>query len=107
MTKNLLHKYVTIATLKRLLEGTIRITQPSAFNDPFELLPEIVVRKGHPEGPVPLSFDIRAPRREIQAAVSGPLPDDSRLAILYRDKFAMISTSMSAFFACPSRRTRS
>ncbi len=76
MTKNLLHKYVTIATLKRILEGTIRMTQPSAFNDPFELLPEIVVRKDRPEGPVPLSFDIRALRRQIPAAVSGPLPGD-------------------------------
>ena len=76
MTKGLLHKYVTLATLKRILEGTIRMTQPSAFNDPFELLPEIVVRKGHPEGPVSLSFDIRAPRREMQAGVCGQLPDD-------------------------------
>ena len=76
MTKNLLHKYVTIATLKQILAGAIRMTQPSAFNDPFELLPEIVVRKGFPERPVPLSFDIRALRREIQVAVSGPLPDD-------------------------------
>lgn len=76
MTKNLLHKYVTVATLRRMLDGTIRMTQPSAFNDPFELLPEIVVRKSHPEGPLPLSFDIRAPRREIQIGQSGPLPDD-------------------------------
>lgn len=76
MSKNLLHKYVPIATLKWILEGTIRMTQPSAFNDPFELLPEIIVRKDHPEGPVPLSFDMRAPRRDIRAAVSGPVPHD-------------------------------
>jgi hypothetical protein len=76
MPKNLLHKYVTLATLKRMLEGTIRMTQPSAFNDPFELLPEIVARKSHPKGPVSLSFDLRAPRREIPVAVRGQLTDD-------------------------------
>lgn len=76
MTKNLLHKYVTIDTLKLILNGSIRMTQPGAFNDPFELLPEIIVRKDHPEGPVPLSIDIRAPRRQIPAAVAGLVPDD-------------------------------
>ena len=38
-----LYKYVDIAGLKRILQGSMRFTQPSAFNDPFELLPEVVV----------------------------------------------------------------
>ena len=76
MTKNLLHKYVTIETLKRILEGSIRMTQPGAFNDPFELLPEIIVRKDHVEEPIQLSIDIRSPRRQIPAAIAGPIPDD-------------------------------
>jgi hypothetical protein len=46
------HKYVDIAGLKRILQGSIRFTQPSAFNDPFELLPEVVVPK--PAEPEPI-----------------------------------------------------
>ncbi len=38
-----LYKYVDIEGLKRILAGSVRFTQPSAFNDPFELLPEVVV----------------------------------------------------------------
>jgi hypothetical protein len=41
-----LYKYVSIEILEKILDGTIRFTQPSAFNDPFELLPE--VRDGRP-----------------------------------------------------------
>ncbi|MGF6859212.1 DUF2971 domain-containing protein [Paraburkholderia sp. CI3] len=63
MAKNLLHKYVNIATLKRILGGSIRMTQPGAFNDPFELLPEIIVRADQADEQVSFSFDILAPRR--------------------------------------------
>ena len=34
-----LYKYVKFNDLKRILEGTIRFTQPGAFNDPFEMVP--------------------------------------------------------------------
>ncbi|MDB5782322.1 DUF2971 domain-containing protein [Caballeronia mineralivorans] len=63
MSKNLVYKYVSIDTLKRILGGCIRMTQPGAFNDPFELLPEIVVRDDQAEEQLSLSFDILAPRR--------------------------------------------
>ena len=36
-----LYKYVTIDTLKKIIGGSIRFTQPGAFNDPFELAPEL------------------------------------------------------------------
>ncbi|WP_255227845.1 DUF2971 domain-containing protein, partial [Vibrio cholerae] len=36
-----LYKYVSFSNLKHLLDGSVRFTQPNAFNDPFELLPEI------------------------------------------------------------------
>src|SRR6266702_3676633 len=39
---SLLYKYVNIEVLRHILDGQIRFTQPSAFNDPFELLPEII-----------------------------------------------------------------
>lgn len=40
-----LHNYVTYEMLCHVVDGTIRFTQPSAFNDPFELLPAIAVPK--------------------------------------------------------------
>lgn len=39
------------------------MTQPGAFNDPFELLPEIIVRTDQAEERISFSFDILAPRR--------------------------------------------
>jgi hypothetical protein len=58
-----LYKYVDIAGLKRILAGSIRFTQPSAFNDPFELLPEIVVPNDATARQLNFSFDLRAQRR--------------------------------------------
>ena len=63
MSDSLLYKYVNIATLKHILGGSIRMTQPGAFNDPFELLPEIVVPRDQTEVSLNLSFDLLAPRR--------------------------------------------
>jgi hypothetical protein len=63
----LLYKYVTLEGLRHILrDSTIRFTQPSAFNDPFELLPEIIVPTGTPEGKIQLQFDISSTR---------PIPD--------------------------------
>jgi hypothetical protein len=59
----LLYKYVTLEGLSQILRGsTIRFTQPSAFNDPFELLPEIIVPAGAEEKRFELKFDISATR---------------------------------------------
>lgn len=58
-----LFKYVTIDTLMHILSSGIRFTQPSAFNDPFELLPEICVPVDQAEQQVTISFDIMAKRR--------------------------------------------
>jgi hypothetical protein len=57
-----LYKYVTIQVLRSILEGSIRFTQPSAFNDPFELLPEVVVPNDEPERQFKCSFDLLASR---------------------------------------------
>lgn len=62
-SESLLYKYVTVKVLKHILEGSIRFTQPSAFNDPFELLPEIIVPTDEKERPINFSFDIRAKRQ--------------------------------------------
>ncbi len=58
-----LYKYVTIDTLKHILFDGVRFTQPRAFNDPFELLPELCVAINESEKQITISFDISAKRR--------------------------------------------
>jgi hypothetical protein len=58
-----LFKYVTIDTLMHILSSGIRFTQPGAFNDPVELLPEICVPVDQAEQQLKISFDIEAKRR--------------------------------------------
>jgi hypothetical protein len=58
-----LYKYVSIDGLRQILKGSVRFTQPSAFNDPFELLPEIVIPDGEPERKISVRFDILGKRR--------------------------------------------
>jgi len=65
-----LYKYVNIAGLRRILLGSIRFTQPSAFNDPFELLPEIVISVDEIEKPICIAFDIAAKRRQPPTGAS-------------------------------------
>ena len=60
-----LYKYLTFENLKNVLNGTIRFTQPSAFNDPFEMVPELYAPKNI--GPtINLQFSVTAPRRKIR-----------------------------------------
>lgn len=70
-----LYKYVGIPGLRRILDGSIRFTQPSAFNDPFELLPEIIVPSDAPERPIRVSFDILAARRAAPDGVLEVIPE--------------------------------
>ncbi len=70
-----LYKYVPITTLEKILEGTIRFTQPSAFNDPFELLPEVIVPNDAPERPINVSFDLSAPRAATTEDIADTIPD--------------------------------
>jgi hypothetical protein len=71
-----LYKYVDVAGLRRILDGSIRFTQPSAFNDPFELLPEIVLAQNEPERPINVSFDILAQRRSPPVGVAEQIPEN-------------------------------
>jgi len=61
-TAKALYKYVDVAGLRRILDGSIRFTQPSAFNDPFELLPEIIRPTHEASRPFSFKFDLLAPR---------------------------------------------
>jgi hypothetical protein len=56
-----LYKYVGIESLLRIMDGSIRFTQPSAFNDPFELLPDIIVPNDAPERQISVSFHSGGP----------------------------------------------
>lgn len=40
-----LYKYVKAGTAVNIIKGSIRFTQPRAFNDPFELLPQFITPK--------------------------------------------------------------
>ena len=62
-----LYKYVKFDDLKRILNGTIRFTQPGAFNDPFELVPELYVPEAFGKQDVPFQFSLTAARREVLA----------------------------------------
>lgn len=71
-----LYKYVTVEALKHILEGTIRFTQPSAFNDPFELLPEVIVPNGTAEQRLNVRLDLTGERSPEQSETSETIPDD-------------------------------
>ena len=70
-----LYKYVNIDGLRRILEGSIRFTQPSAFNDPFELLPEIIMPANEQARQINVSFDILADRRVLSDGKVETIPD--------------------------------
>lgn len=58
-----LYKYLTIDTLKKVISGSIRFTQPGAFNDPFELLPELYIPKSFDQQNLNIRFDVMSQRR--------------------------------------------
>ena len=68
-----LYKYVKFDDLKSILNGTIRFTQPGAFNDPFEMVPELYVPEGFGSEGIDIRFSMTAPRREPTV---GALDDD-------------------------------
>lgn len=71
----LLYKYVSIAGLRRILDGYIRFTQPSAFNDPFELLPEIVIPLNAEDRKIKLQVDIGSARTPVQQDALAVIPE--------------------------------
>ncbi len=63
-----LYKYVKSEDLMRILGGSIRFTQPGAFNDPFELVPELHVPEHFGIRHIDISFSVTAPRRESRTS---------------------------------------
>lgn len=77
-----LYKYVTYEVLCHIVDGTIRFTQPSAFNDPFELLPAIAVPKiyrGERRGEIELRIDLNAERRSNHSGMLSEVPEDCEI----------------------------
>lgn len=77
-----LYKYVTYETLRHVVDGTIRFTQPSAFNDPFELLPAIAVPKkykGVKRGEIELKIHLSAERRSNPPGRLNEVPKDCEI----------------------------
>ncbi len=69
------YKYVNLDGLRRILAGSVRLTQPSAFNDPFELLPEIVMPTNERERKINVQFDILGERRNPPDGEVEVIPD--------------------------------
>ena len=59
-----LFKYLTIEILEKVLAGSIRLTQPGAFNDPFEMLPELHIPESFGYKDISFKFSVLAPKRE-------------------------------------------
>ncbi len=76
-----LYKYTSVSTLRHILNGSIRFTQPGAFNDPFELLPELIVPPDYNVKQINIQFDVKGARRpsigdEIQVVPDGATTSD-------------------------------
>jgi hypothetical protein len=101
-----IYKYVSFEGLTRILEGSIRLTQPSAFNDPFELLPEVVMPTGEPERQISISFDVRAKRRHPAEGEIEHVPDGWRSSDPTSRQIVQQLNSLIGMF-CMSRRNDS
>ncbi|SET89403.1 DUF2971 domain-containing protein [Pseudomonas graminis] len=73
-----LYKYVTAETAMRILKGSIKFTQPGAFNDPFELLPQFIVPAESEGKEAGFSFCVISPRRKGLDRSHIPGPDKLR-----------------------------
>lgn len=59
-----LYKYMSFQNAMHVLKGTIRFTQPGAFNDPFEMVPELHVPESFGgDKEINITFSVTAPRR--------------------------------------------
>jgi hypothetical protein len=59
-----IYKYTSIENLHHILNGSIRLTQPGAFNDPFELAIEIYCPPEVLTTELNIGFDIKQKRRK-------------------------------------------
>ena len=100
-----LYKYVTSSTAKKILEGSIRFTQPGAFNDPFELLPQFNIPEGTEENIGQFSFCVVSPRRKGLDRSHLPGDDRFRSDIQARNIVADLNSNLGIL--CLSRNSDS
>ncbi|MED7670229.1 DUF2971 domain-containing protein [Pseudomonas moraviensis subsp. stanleyae] len=96
-----LYKYVTADTAKKILKGSIRFTQPKAFNDPFELLPQFIVPESTQEHVGSFKFCVISPRRKGLDRSHTPGDDQFRSDINARDIAAKLNSTLGIL--CLSR----
>ena len=66
-----LYKYVKFEDLKRILNGSIRFTQPGAFNDPFEMVPELYAPEEFENEEFHIRFSLTAPSTTTTSCLIG------------------------------------
>lgn len=89
-----IYKYVTASTAVRILKGSIKFTQPSAFNDPFEFLPQFIMSPDFEAKQINLQFCMFSPRRKglDRCRVSGA--DENRSDIQAREIVGTLNKSL-------------
>jgi hypothetical protein len=96
-----LYKYVTAGTALRILKGSIKFTQPGAFNDPFELLPQFIIPADIEEKERGFSFCVTSPRRKGIDRSHIPGPEEHRSDIQARKIVSSLNQSLGIL--CLSR----
>lgn len=100
-----LYKYVTVGTAKRILKGSIKFTQPGAFNDPFELLPQFFVPADIVEQTRNLSFCVLSPRRP--GLDRGHIPGGERDRSDFQARNIVSTLNQTVGILCLSRNAES
>lgn len=98
-----LYKYVTAQTATRILKGSIKFTQPGAFNDPFEFLPQFITPVNSEEKKLTLQFCMFSPRRKglDRSRVGGP--EENRSDIQAREIVGTLNESLGVLCLTKNR----
>ena len=98
------YKYTSFENLVHILNGSIRLTQPSAFNDPFEFLPEIYyTEEGYTN--INIGIDVLSRPRETCVRLPNNFKDDYCNDITSRRLIKEISKSVGVL--CLSKNSNS
>ncbi len=101
-----LYKYLTIDVLKKVIAGSIKFTQPGAFNDPFEMLPELHIPAGFSQAQISINFDVVAQRRDpLISELAVGFKSDQCSDIASRDIRSSLNNSIGVL--CLSRNPES
>lgn len=80
------YKYVSKYALEKILEGNIRLTQPGAFNDPFEMAIETYNPYEENNKDLQLNFNVLLPQRDISKyLLNNDFEDDNCNDLYMRD----------------------